>query len=622
MKKVFWFTIVLFFCLQINAQENSDTVVVFKEVRVTYGLLERNVLTNPHDIQVLTKEEIEKLPIHSVNELLAYVGGADVRQRGAFGSQADISMDGGSFEQTLVLLNGIKLVNSQTAHNTLNIPIPLSAIERIEIIRGSAAKTYGINALTGAINIITKKSKTSFIEADLYAGSSFKNKEENDGKGIYGGGGIELTGQYGTEKQSHLFSFQKENYNGQRYNSAGDHLKLFYSGEYRFNDYNAIQALGGYSNNKFGANGFYAAPGDINSSEQVTTALASLSSRHQFGNFSIEPRVSNRYDEDDYRYIKDNPSIGRSMHYTNALMAEVKAGLFTKNAGRFELGWESRFETINSSNIGQHDRNNHGIYFEYKNVFWKKFYTNIGAYLNYNSNYGWQVYPGVDLSYKLHKNWKITANVGSGQRIPSFTDLYLNQLPGNIGNPNLHPENAWNYGGHIMFAPKNISAEVGYFYRNITDFIDWVRDSTHHPYSPMNYGNVKTHGIYARVSQSFMFKNHHHLSYFAKYNYLIPDYKVGDDIQSKYVLESLKHQLLIGLNYRYKNFAIQVSNRWMERELNAPYNVLDARISYKIKSFLIYADVTNILDAQYIEAGAVPMPTRWFKLGVKYRFVK
>ncbi len=570
------------------------------------------------DIQVITQEEISRLPVHSVNELLAYVGGVDIRQRGPFGGQADVGMDGGSFEETLVLINGIKLIDDQTAHNMMNIPVPLDAIDHIEVLRGAAARVYGVNALTGAINIVTKKSARSFLSANLYFGSSFKQKEEGDGKGIYGGGGVRLMGNYGNERQSQLFAFSQDLYNGQRYNTAQNNTRLFYNGNYHFNSRNSIQALAGYIDNRFGANGFYAAPGDKNAEEIVQTSLFSLSSQHKLGQFTLLPRISDRYNKDDYRYFKQDLDHARSVHYANALMLEMNATLAT-SIGEFGLGWESRIEEINSSNIGQHQRDNHGVYAEYKGIYWEKLITNLGLYVNYNSDFGWQAYPGIDMAYRFNKHWKVSANVGSGQRIPSFTDLYLNQPPGNVGNPDIQPENAWEYEVDIHYSTGELNTQAGFFHRNISDFIDWVRMDENYPYSPVNFGNNRVYGIYTRIHQQFMLNREQQFGYRLSYTYLEPRYLSDSHTQSKYTLESLKHQLIVGVSYEFSNFSLQLENRFIKRALNAAYDVLDTRLSYQINRFLLYADLSNILNAHYKETGAVPMPPRWFNLGVKFQ---
>ncbi|WP_107038470.1 TonB-dependent receptor plug domain-containing protein [Brumimicrobium mesophilum] len=600
---------------------SQEDTTVFKEVIIQQNRLDIPVNQATRNIEILSAEEIKKLPARTVNELLAYVGGVDIRQRGPFGNQADISIDGGSFEQTLVLLNGVKLLDAQTAHNMMNIPIPLDAIERIEVLRGPAARVYGINALTGAINIVTKSSKESFVALNTFAGSSFEEKADGDGDGIYGGGGVQVTGNFNTKKQNHLITMSQDSYNGQRFNTAQNNTRLFYAGKHNINNKNSIQWMGGHTYNDFGANSFYAAPGDINSHETVKTTLFSLSSTHEIGRLKISPRISNRYNEDDYRYLGKDIDVARSKHYANALMAELNTSVET-SIGDFGLGFESRFDEINSSNIGQHKRDNYGISLEYRKVFWRKLILTAGTYVNYNTDYDWQVYPGIDFAYRFSPNWKIYASAGSGQRIPSFTDLYLNQLPGNVGNPNIQPEDAWAYEANFQYTRKTLKIKGGYFYRSISNYIDWVRDMPSLPYSPINIGENLVHGIHADISQQFEIKQKHKIGYKVNYTFLNPSYNSEEEIQSKYVLESLRNQLIVGVNYAYANFSIQINNRFIERELNDPYHLLSVRANYDINNFSIYTDVSNIFNSEYIEAGAVPMPPRWFTLGVRYVWKK
>ncbi|TCK83512.1 TonB-dependent receptor plug domain-containing protein [Albibacterium bauzanense] len=596
-------------------RENSSSEL--EEVIIQGNRIQIPFSQTTRDIQIITQKQIEQFPAKSINEVLSYVSGVDIRQRGPFGTQADISIDGGTSEQTLVLINGVKMIDSQSAHNMMNIPIPLSAIDHIEVLRGAAARVYGINALTGAINIVTKREKYSSIIADIQTSSSFKNKEENDGSGIYGGGSAEFTGNFGTEQQSHLFSIAQSNYNGQRYNSKSKNTRLFYNGNYNFDANNSIQAMAGYARSHFGANGFYAAPGDINSEELVESSMFSLSSKHQWNNFTISPRISDRYSEDDYRYFKDDLSKGRSLHYTNALMLELNSTLETR-IGTFGFGGESRLEKINSSNIGEHNQDNHGVYAELETTLGKKIKGIAGFYANYNTNYGWQLYPGIDLAYLINDYWKISTSIGSGQRIPSFTDLYLNQAPGNVGNEFLKSENAWNYEGNIQYNKANLNFQTGYFFRNITNFIDWMREDPSQPYSPINLKSNKMQGIHARISQNFDLGNKQSLGYHVSYNYLHPTVKTLKGTQSKYALESLRHQFITGVNYTINNLTFQIENRLLKRELGKLYSIADIRINYQVKKLLLYTNVTNLFDAEYKEAGAVPMPTRWFSLGIKY----
>ncbi|MDZ7605551.1 MAG: TonB-dependent receptor plug domain-containing protein, partial [Cyclobacteriaceae bacterium] len=119
----------------------------------------------------IERKEIESSPAQSVQDLLEYVAGVDVRQRGAEGVQADVSIRGGTFDQTLILLNGINITDPQTGHHNLNIPVSLSQIERIEILEGPAARVYGPNAFSGAINIVTRQSGSNSVDLQLSSGS-------------------------------------------------------------------------------------------------------------------------------------------------------------------------------------------------------------------------------------------------------------------------------------------------------------------------------------------------------------------------------------------------------------------------------------------------------------------
>ncbi len=599
--------------------QQSDTTKL-NEITISENRLQTPFNKLARNIQVITKEEIANLPVKSVNEVLSYIAGVDVRQRGPFGTQADVSIDGGTFEQTLILLNGVKISDAQTAHHSMNIPVPLAAIERIEVLKGPAARVYGINALTGAINIVTTRVAQSQLLVNAQGGTSFENKDVREGDGKYGGARLEVAVNLAGKDNQHLFAIGSNNYNGQRYNSAthGDHL--FYQGNLKLDDKHSVNAMAGYVENAFGANGYYAAPGDVEAFEEVKTALFSLGSSHQLSkNFSVRPRVSARYNWDDYRYFRNDLSRARSIHQTDVLSAELNSTLNT-TIGDFGFGLETRSENIESTNIGDRHRNNHGAYAEYKNDLWRAVTLNLGAYANYNSQFGWQVFPGLDVAYSLANHWKLAFNVGSSQRIPSFTDLYLNQRPGNIGNPDLKSEDAWQYEGSLQYQNGSFKAQVGYFNRTITNFIDWIRNSSAVPYQPENFGENKVQGYNLSVSQLIKMSDNTLLSYQLSYNYLMAENTTyANNITSKYVLEHLKQQGLARLVFATKPFSLSIANRWIERVNKRDYLITDVRLAYGKQHYNFYAEATNLLNKEYIEVGAVPLPKRWFALGANLR---
>lgn len=158
------------------AEAQNDTTKNLNEVMVRENRLKLPFSKQNRNIWIIDNQQIKNLPSRSVSELLSYVTGVDVRQRGPGGVQADISIDGGTFDQTLVLINGIKVSDPQTGHNMMNLPISVDDIDHIEVLRGSASRIYGTNALTGAINIVTKAVVRTGVSANVFTGSSFKKR--------------------------------------------------------------------------------------------------------------------------------------------------------------------------------------------------------------------------------------------------------------------------------------------------------------------------------------------------------------------------------------------------------------------------------------------------------------
>lgn len=617
MKKIY-LLVLTSICANLYAQTKKDSIFEFDEVIINQNRFSTPISKENRNVYVITSETIKKLPGRTLQEVLQYANGVDIRQRGPFGTQADISVDGGSFEQTVVLLNGAKVIDSQTAHNMLNLPLPVEAIERIEVVRGPAARTYGINSLTGAINIITKKPSDSGILVSTYAGSNFEKDTEGSGDTFYGNG-VQVGAVLGKEKQQHMIFASHDKSNGYRYNTAFENNKIFYQGNVQFNDANEIQASAGYINNGFGANAFYAAPGDKNSSEAVQTTFANIQSKHSItDSWKIMPRVTYRYNYDDYRYLgMANLNVGRSQHYTNSIAGELNS---TVKLGKGELGFGAEFrnEDIHSSNIGDHDRENVGIYAEYRTNFTERLNVNIGTYLNYNSDYKWQIYPGIDASYDITNEFKVIANIGTSQRIPSFTDLYLRQT-GNIGNADLDSENAFQSEIGFKFNRKALSLNANYFYRKIDNYIDWMRNLTTQPWQSQNTGDLNTNGVNLRGTYRFDFSKDSRLNIVLGYTYLDSEFKSSrTEIYSKYLISSLKHQVTNTIDYQYRNLSVLFATRFNERITGPSYWINDFRVSQSIKKFTIFLDAQNIFNTTYYEVGAIPLPSRWFTLGAKF----
>lgn len=619
MKKIY-LSLLMLVCGNLYAQSNRDTVIVIDEVVINENRFSTPVSKQNRNVYVIDQATIASLPVRSIQEILQYANGVDLRQRGPFGTQADISIDGGSFEQTVVLLNGVKVIDMQTAHNMFNLPVPVEAIERIEVIRGPAARIYGVNSLTGAINIITRKPKETAVLIESYTGSNFEKDSENTGDTFYSRG-IQLGGVLSKPRHQHSLFGSHDKSNGYRYNTGFENNKLLYLGNFQLGDSNEIATTFGYVKNGFGANGFYAAPGDRNSSEIVQTTLASVQSKHYLSKkWTLMPRLSYRYNDDDYRYFGvSNLNAGRSRHFTHSVAAELNTS-YKISSGEIGFGTEARIDDINSSNIGEHRRENFGVFAQYRTYLLEKLNVNIGTYLNYNSDYKWQMYPGIDASYEISSVFKIMGNLGTSQRIPSFTDLFLDQRPGNIGNPDLEPERAFQGELGFKITKKNLTINSYYFHRTINDFIDWTRVVQTDPWQSNNLGELVTQGLNIRSAYSREITGKLTLRFQLGYSYLESDFRNADsDLASKYLISSLKHQITNTIGMQYSGLSVLMASRFNERMSGPSYWINDLRINQSINKISVYLDAQNIFGTKYFEVGAIPLPARWLSLGVKFK---
>ena len=112
---------------------------------------------SPARLTVITRDQIARLPVHSIADVLRLLSSVDVRARGERGVQTDFAIRGANFGQMLVLVDGVRLNDAQSGHHNGDIPVPLDAIERIEILHGPGSSLFGADAFGGTINVITRK---------------------------------------------------------------------------------------------------------------------------------------------------------------------------------------------------------------------------------------------------------------------------------------------------------------------------------------------------------------------------------------------------------------------------------------------------------------------------------
>src|SRR5665648_449635 len=514
-------------------------------------------------VSVISREEIEAAPVQSIQELLEYALSVDVRQRGVHGVQADISVRGGSSEQTLILLNGISISDPQTGHHALNLPVSLKNIQRIEILEGPAARVFGPNAFSGAINIITSPDGETSVKLDV-SGGQHKLADVN------------VSGNLNTGAWNQFIAFNRMSSDGYIDNTDFKTWNAFYQTELKTKP-GKLDFQIGRTNKAFGANSFYSATYP-NQYEETKTTFASL--KFQSGTkIHLTPSIYWRRNQDRFELFRSDATTwpswykGHNYHLTDVFGSNLNAW-FASRFGKTAFGAEIRTENVWSNVLGEALTTPIAVpgesgqfftksysrttisYFAEHSVYLKKLTVSAGAMTNWISDldFGWNIYPGLDASYALSNHVKI---YGSFSTNINTTGI---EFSGNI-----FPEKIWN---KPIFLTK-----LG-----------------------VNYSYCKLD-------------------------------KGQNDLFSYYILDNLKHKLDLEINHKiWKKLKGSWRVSYQDRnglrtatDSFSPFWTVNARIMWETPSTEIYAMAANLFDKAYYDYDTVEQPGRWISFGISHQ---
>lgn len=604
LKLRFAFTLLLVATSSIIAQQTQtrqelDTVLI-KSTRIDIPFKE-----NARTIQIITADIIKKSAATNVAELLQQVAGVDIRRRGTAGSQADLYIRGGGFDQTLLLIDGIKMDDAQTGHHTLNAALPIEVIERIEIVKGPAARIFGQNAFNGAINIVTKKKLNSTVSANIEAGSF---------------GQLNGSVTFGKETENttiiaHIGALTSDGY---RINSDYENYNYFFKGTFN-KQKQPINVIATFFDRKFGAQNFYTPPSfGLNEYEETQNSLLGISTTFQSEKFKITPRLYWRRGQDIFLLQRDNPSFYRNLHITNKVGAEANAS-YTSSLGITGFGLDISRVSISSNNLGDRNRTMVNLFLEHR-FKTGNFDITPGVAVTYFSDFKFHAFPGLDIGYKVSDNLKAYGNIGYTYRIPTYTDLYYNDSS-TTGNPNLKPEEALAQELGLKYNTNNFYATVSVFNRDADNLIDFIRpNTTATKFEATNIAEVNTKGFEFDANYTFKIKDYDQ-SLAVGYTFLEDNIKDQDRDLSRYRLNTLKHHFTTRLRTQlFKNVSQNIIYKHAERTDGQSYNVWDASIIFNFNKFDFTVTANNIFNAEFIETGFVPMPESNVLFGLRYSF--
>ena len=637
MKYIFPLICLLLSQFSLNGQDT--TAIKLSEYTVSASIEQMEIRKTARNVSVISAKEIEAAPVKTIDGILQYALNIDVRSRAPMGVQADVSIRGGHYDQTLVLVDGVKMNDPQTGHHTLNLPIPIEMIERIEVLQGGSSRVFGPSAFSGVINIITKKAQANQIQLGASGGE-------------YGSYRVNIGANIATKGQNTMIAAEKIKSDGYATNTAFNRYGVFMKTDFKIKNAN-LGIQGGWMDNKFGASNFYH-PKFYNQYEQVSAKFVVAQWQQDFSpNFSSILRGSWRqhndmYDFDNYRFNK--PS---AINFHETAVKDVNwIGKWHNTFGITSFGAEWRREGIVSNRLGDSlkarqavdnfygsfyalgkNRDNTSFYVEHlKN--WDKLTVVGGTLFNVNSQFKNEWFPGVDASYALTNNYSIYTSVNRSLRFPTFTEMYLNSSTV-VANPTVKPEKAWTYEMGVKRFTTHSQATVSVFYRNSETAIDKIKRPEKAIPAIENIENLTVLGLemaYSlKIAAYFNNQNYWLQRVHFNYAYLWADKKeVG--FQSFYTLNYLKHKMSIGANMRLtEKLSLDTWYTFKKREgqfqwdnATAPQNyaavhLLDARLSYAFKAVRCFVDANNLLNKTYFEHGFVAQPKRWVSGGISCR---
>lgn len=587
---------------------------------------------------LIRQDQLDLSSPRSLADLLDYYPGVDIRTRGVQGIQSDLSIQGGSFDQSLVLLNGFDMTNPQTGHFSLDLPVDLAMASRVEILKGPASKKYGLSAYTGAVNVITEPADSLDIRAHAAYG---QYNTYNAGASVHLPAGITRTMIGVSASGSDGYTENTESTRSTVY------LHSIATGE-RLN----TSVILGWNRKEFGANAFYT-PRFPEQYEATSALVGAIKVEGGKGAARVFGQAQWNRHHDHFLLFRNNPAAYENFHRTDVAGLAL-GGNFSNRAGFTSLRLQYRQDRILSTSLGDPldpqvaIRNAGGkkygrfkardhLYLSADHLLQLgKLYISAGLLVDAGiedlSPPG--VYPGLDLSYRFNDHLAVFASANRSMRLPTFTDLYY-EGPQNRGNPALRPEKAVSLETGARISGNGFRTDGALFFRKGSETIDWIwTDSI---WQTRNLTELNTFGgeynfwFFPQETAGPRWVDHLRISYsYTELN------KPADAYISNYALDNLKHKAMLDLRILlplqiYMDARVLWQDRngsylYYETPSSTPYEtaydpfwLTDITIGVNIRGINLYVSATNVLNTSYRDIGSVEMPGRWIMTGIRVR---
>jgi len=588
-------------CPSVSFPEEKSYLGDLGTVVITGTRIPRPASLILRNVSIIDSDEINSSPVHSVTEVLKYAPGVDLQERGPYGVQADLGVRGATFQQVLILLDGVRMNDPQTGHHNLDLPINLEDLERIEVLHGHGSSLYGADAFGGVINFITKAPESRKGGFEVFAG-------ENGTRG----GTFSFSDWFGNFATR--FSLGGKMSDGYRFDTDFKHFS-FSSNSALDISKGSIGFSFGYLQKEFGANGFY---GNWPSREWTNTISGNIRVQtEKWENLVVESRLYYRQHDDKFIGDVTDPDFYVNYHTTYIYGSEVQLRTYSEKRGEFVLGTEVAKEELESTRLGDHSNVKAAIYTEYGVSLSRRFALNPGIRIDHHSEWGWQFSPAVNVGYHISRLVRLHSSFGRSFRPPDYTELYY-WSPKNVGNPKLVIEQAWSYelGGDFGLNTW-LHSRTTLLLRNERNLIDWVRENSLSPWEAAKIGKLYTYGV-----ESFFevgLESSTRLSF--GYTFLKSESEELENYISKYAMGHPQHQVSLGIDFPFPwGIHQNLRGTYKQRSHKRGYFIVDGQLSKTLGQLEFHLGATNLLDISYEEIPGVPMPGSSIDCGIKLEF--
>jgi len=620
-----------------QATPPADTLYQLDPVVITAGLSPAQSSKTGRNVLVIKGSEIARLPVNSVDELLRYLPGLEVQARGPMGVQSDISIRGTTFQQVLVILDGIRLNDPLTGHFSSYIPLPAQEIERIEILKGAASAIYGTEAVGGVIHIITK----TFAQTNKGSNAAVQATA-----GQYGLWGVNAGGHWANEKTTLSAGILSNHATGQQQRGTRgffDLTSVSLGARHKLGEKWAVNWRSAYDHRDFSAQNFYTTFTSDTAAERVATWWHQASVQYQGKKLRWVTDAGYKKLDDHYAF---NPRAVPNQNNSTLWQLLTRATLPLSNKITLTSGIQLFERTIASN-----DRGNHQVW--QRAIFAMAQYTPLPGLqidpalrLDVNQRSGAEWVPQLNVSYRLAKV-QLRGSAGRTLREADFTERFNNYnrprvTSGRIGNPDLQTESAWNYEAGADFIGKKWRVSTTFFARNQRRLIDWVNT----PYAQMpRQVNLVPTGTYALARNIWQVNT---VGWEADVSYTLPVGRSGrlqgqaglmllsnsgnEGTPSLYL--SAQANLLLNLHVLYETGRWQLSATGLHKQrepqpriaaieaaLSSGYTLVNAKVQYRVvQKFSLFVQADNVGNVNYTDILGSRMPRRWLMTGLVWNW--